>query len=137
MKKPAANPETDTASPELDEEEFLQGAKLVYQRLHEAWDAKDINFIANFTTKDVLRQIKVQAKQAPKKGKTEILHINANILEKKQIKDRVTVSVFYDVLLQEGKKGQGSRQVQEVWQFGKKATEPEAKWLLEEIQKVQ
>ena len=137
MKKPSAQPEADTASPELDEEDFLQGAKLVYQRLHEAWDAKDIDFIANFTTRDVLRQIKAQARQSPKKGRTEILHINASILEKKQVKDKITVSVFYDVLLQEGKKGEGSRQVQEVWQFGKKAKDPNANWLLEEIQKVQ
>ncbi len=123
--------------PGFDEEEFLRGAKLVYTRLQASWDARDLNDIHEFATPEVMEEIKRQAAQDPTPSKTEILLINAKVLEAKFQGQHTVATVYYDVLMREDKTKDAPEQVREVWHFRRDSADPKASWKLEGIQQLE
>ena len=65
----------------FDQEDFMKGAKAVYTRLQNSWDKRDLEDIRDFTSKEVWEEITRQAQEDPHPGKTEILRVNARLLE--------------------------------------------------------
>lgn len=102
---------------DFDQEEFLRGAKAAYSRLQASWDRRDLADIANFATEDVMRELREQAADDPNPGKTELLLVNATLLEVRDEGDLRRVAVFFDVLMREDQRAAHPEQVREVWHF--------------------
>jgi predicted lipid-binding transport protein (Tim44 family) len=117
--------------------EFLEGAKTVYARLQHSWDRRDLNDIALFTTPEVLAELKRQAAADPSPSKTELLLVNARLLEFREEDKDTVVSVLFDVLMREDVSEEHPKQVREVWHFSRPTGDQAANWRLEGIQQLE
>ena len=120
----------------FDSDEFLEGAKVVFNRLQQSWDARDLDDIKQFTTQEVYEAIKQQAEDDPQPSRTEILMANARLLEVKDEAEGILATVYFDVLMRESKTAQHPEQVREVWHF-LKAKKDDSMWLLDGIQQLE
>jgi len=118
-------------------EEFLEGAKTVYARLQHSWDRRDLNDIALFTTPEVLAELKRQAAADPSPSKTELLLVNARLLEFREEDKDTVASVLFDVLMREDVSEEHPKQVREVWHFSRPTGDLAANWRLEGIQQLE
>jgi predicted lipid-binding transport protein (Tim44 family) len=133
----AQDVQPDVTIPEgFDSDEFLKGAKIVFNRLQQSWDSRDLDDIKQFTTLEVFEPIKQQAKEDPQPSHTEILMANARLLEVKEDAEGVLATVYFDVLMREDKSAQHPEQVREVWHF-LKAHKDDSMWLLDGIQQLE
>ncbi|ABB37574.1 import inner membrane translocase subunit Tim44 [Oleidesulfovibrio alaskensis G20] len=135
----SGSPSSAAPAPEVpagfDTEEFLQGARSVYTRLQNSWDNRDLDDIRTFTSPSVFDEIHRQAQDDPQPSRTELLLINARVLEVKEETDGMLATVYFDVLMREDASGGNPEQVREVWHFHR-AT-PDAMWRLDGIQQLE
>ena len=122
---------------DFDQEDFMKGAKAVYTRLQKSWDKRDLEDIRQFTSKEVWEEIKRQAQEDPQPGKTEILRVNARLLEVTSSNSHTVASVLFDVLMRESKDRDMAEEVREIWHFSKEDNDPKSFWVLEGIQQVE
>ncbi|MFO7597366.1 MAG: Tim44-like domain-containing protein [Desulfocurvibacter africanus] len=123
--------------PGFNEDEFLRGAKMVYTRLQASWDARDLEDIREFTSPEVYAEIARQAAQDPTPSTTEILLVNARLLEVKPQGAQILATVYFDVLMREDKAQNAPGQVREVWHFLRENDDPKSSWKLEGIQQLE
>lgn len=121
--------------PDFDAADFLKGAKMVFARLQHSWDARDMDDIAQFTTPEVHEEIRLQAEQDPTPSSSELLLVNARLMEVKQDENGLLATVFFDVLMRENVDGARTEQVREIWHFLKSA-EYNGMWRLDGIEQV-
>lgn len=122
---------------DFDQEDFMKGAKAVYTRLQKSWDKRDLEDIRQFASKEVWEEIKRQAQEDPQPGKTEILRVNARLLEVTSSNSHTVASVLFDVLMRESKDRDMAEEVREIWHFSKEDSDPKSFWVLEGIQQVE
>lgn len=120
----------------FDADEFLEGAKLAFNRLQASWDSRDLEDISQFTSAAVLDEIKRQAQEDPTPSRTEVLMLNARLLEVKEQDGATLVTVYFDALVREDAAG-GSEQVREVWHFKKDEAVQDGMWLLDGLQQLE
>ncbi|WP_291327754.1 TIM44-like domain-containing protein [Desulfovibrio sp. UCD-KL4C] len=120
----------------FDSEDFLEGAKAMYTRLQKSWDVRNIADIEYFATKGVVDEIKRQAVEDPEPSKTDIMLVNARLLEVKEEGSSTSATVYYDVLLREDANQSQPTQVREVWTFTKENTDS-AMWKLDGLQQLE
>lgn len=120
----------------FDAEEFMKGAKAIYTRMQASWDKRDLDDIRQFASSEVFDEIRRQAQEDPKPGKTELLLIQPRLLEVRDIDGRTVASVLYDVMMRENR-AEMNKQVRELWHFSRDADKPESFWTLEGIQQVE
>lgn len=118
----------------FDTEEFLQGAKLAYNRLQASWDKRDLNDIAQFATPAVLDALREQLAQDPNPSRTEIILVNAQLLEMTADGADERAQVYFDVLLREDPQQQTPSNAREIWHFVRERTN--GTWKLDGIQQV-
>lgn len=123
--------------PGFDIKEFLDGAKAAYHRLQESWNKRDLEDIRHFTSPEVYEEIKRQAQEDPLSGETEIVLVNAQLLEVRSEGEDTVASVNFDVLMRESPEEQRAKQVREVWHFSRKESIPGSFWVLEGIQQLE
>ncbi|OBQ46582.1 preprotein translocase subunit Tim44 [Halodesulfovibrio spirochaetisodalis] len=139
---PAGGSHAQDVQPEVvtpagfDTEDFLEGAKVVFNRLQQSWDSRDLDDIKQFTTQEVFESIKQQAKEDPTPSRTEILMSNARLLEVKEDAEGILATVYFDVLMREDASAQQPEQVREVWHF-LKSNKDDSMWLLDGIQQLE
>lgn len=119
----------------FDQEDFLRGAKMLYARLQESWDKRDVDDIAEFTTSAIFNEVREQAEADPTPSNTEIILINADLVAAEREGDHDVVSVFFDVLLRETPNADTPSQARELWHFTRPAGSTES-WKLDGIQQV-
>lgn len=127
-------PTASSAAGTFNTEEFLDGAKKLYVRMQESWDLRDIEDIKQFTSPIMHKDIEEQFKEDPNPSKTQIILINAGVLEVKQEGDYEQVAVLFDVLLKEAESPE-NEQVKEIWNFSRNKAK-EGTWVLDGIQTV-
>lgn len=120
----------------IDEAEFLAGAKTLYNRLQGAWDRRDLEDIRRFVSPAVLAEISRQASEDPTPSKTDILTVEAKVLDTSQTGAQIVVSVLFDVLLRENQAESRSTLIQEVWRLCRDESIPQAEWILDGIQQI-
>lgn len=131
----AAEADTRNIPAGFDENEFIEGAKAAYVRLNTAWDKRDIDDIARFASPAFLNEIKAQAAEDPKPSITEIMLVNASLVEVKQDGDDQMAVVFFNVLLRESANQAAPTDVREMWHFARSA-DGSGQWKLDGIQQV-
>ena len=117
--------------------EFLEGAKTVYSRIQGAWDRRDMNDIALFTTPEVHQEMTRQAKADPGPSRTELLMVNAKLVEYREDGGDSVATVLFDVLMREDANEDRPKQVREVWHFSRETANPTSNWRLEGIQQLE
>ncbi|MDR2050652.1 MAG: 39S ribosomal protein L45 [Deltaproteobacteria bacterium] len=102
--------------PDFDLNDFMDGAKIMYARLQESWDKRDLEDISQFTTPAMFREIKTQFEEDPRPGQTDILTVQAELYSFASEEERESAAVYFDALLREyaGKTPENAR---EVWHF--------------------
>lgn len=132
----AAEATSEVALPaDFDQDEFLRGAKAAFTRLQASWDRRDLADIANFATEDVMKELRRQAEEDPNPGKTEILLVNASVIEVRDEDNLRRVAVYFDVLMREDQRAARPEQVREVWHFVCSRAEGDS-WKLDGIQQL-
>jgi predicted lipid-binding transport protein (Tim44 family) len=117
-------------------EPFLRNAKTSFIRLQAANDARDLNDIREYTTPEMFAEISMQINErgdAPQK--TEVLSINAELLEVVTENDTAIASVRFNGQLREAPQPL-PESFDEIWHVQKNLKDPDAVWLLAGIQQV-
>lgn len=120
---------------DFDEQGFLAGAKIAYKTLQKAWDERDLAEIRGLTTDKVFAEIQDQIKASTEENHTEILKLNAELLEVREIGNEIEAVVLFDTIMREDRDEQAG-QVREVWHFIKPKSGMQTKWLLDGIQQL-
>ncbi|CAG7856565.1 hypothetical protein MCAMS1_01093 [biofilm metagenome] len=119
----------------FDEQSFLNGAKIAYKNLQKAWDARDLAEIRSLTTDKVFAEIQDQINTATEENHTDVLKVEAELLEVREIGNEIEAVVLFDAVMREDINAQAG-QVREVWHFVKPNNPNHTKWLLDGIQQL-
>ena len=101
----------------FDVAEFLQGARVVYERLQAAWDRRDLNDIALFATPSVMNVLQDQLRNDPNPSQTELLDIKTSLIKMHQDGPNQRAQVLFDVLMRESRSQVRPERVKEIWHF--------------------
>ncbi|MCK5353975.1 MAG: Tim44 domain-containing protein [Methyloprofundus sp.] len=121
---------------DFDEQDFLQGAQGAFKMLQTAWDKKDLAEIRSLTTDKVFAEIQTQIKASDTENHTDILKIEAELLEIREIGNELEAVVLFDTLMREELSAH-PEQVREVWTFIKAKNSLQAKWYLDGLQQLE
>ena len=123
-----------TLPADFDQDEFLRGAKMAYNRLQAAWDSRDLNDIAQFASPAVMDAVRQQLAEETEPSKTEILLVNAQLLSVVNEDKEQRAQVYFDVLMRERPDQPTPSNVREIWHFVRELDG--GTWKLDGIQQV-
>ncbi len=119
---------------DFDVEGFVRNAKVHFNRLQAAWDAKDLSDIRKFTTPEVFAEIKMQRdEETASGGRTEVDNLEASLLGIETTSGEYVASVRFTGTIREN--GEGPAPFEEVWNLVK-PVDGGSGWLLGGIQQV-
>ena len=120
---------------DFDAVTFLTGAKSAYVHLQQAWDSGDSAELRGLCTDKVFGELQDQLKQRVGENRTELLNVEAEILEVNDIGGDREAAVLFNVLLREAP-GQAPIRVSELWHFIRARASKQPTWFLDGIQQV-
>jgi predicted lipid-binding transport protein (Tim44 family) len=119
----------------FDSSEFLQDVKHRYTLLQKAWDERDFAEIRGLTSDKVFAEIQDQLKGSTEINKTDILKLEAEILEVRDLTSEFEAVVLFDTIMRESEH-EHPNQVREVWHFVKSKSGFQSNWILDGIQQL-
>lgn len=119
----------------FDQHAFLAGAKIAYATLQKAWDERDLAEIRSLSTDKVFAEIQDQLKASNTENRTEILKLEAELLEVREVGSDLEATVMFDSFIREDANAR-PEQVREVWHFIKPKNSIQPKWFLDGIQQL-
>jgi predicted lipid-binding transport protein (Tim44 family) len=125
-----------TIPKDFDQQAFLSGAKIAFANLQKAWDERDLAEIRGLTTDKVFAEIQDQLKASTTENRTEILKLEAELLEVREVGSELEAVVLFDTIMREDSNAQAG-QVREVWHFIKPKISIQPKWYLDGIQQLE
>ena len=124
------------AIPGFEAEPFLRVAKTSFIRLQAANDSKDLDDIRDFTTPELYAEIAMQARERGDAAqKTEVVTLNASLVEAVVEGDYAIASVRFTGLIRERSEG-NPEPFDEIWHVRKDQRDRKATWLIAGIQQV-
>lgn len=115
-------------------EPFIRNAKASFIRLQSAHDRGDVNEIRDYTTPEMLAEISAQINErGDTQQKTEVMFIDANLIEVETTHDMAIASVRFTGQLRDAPDGE-LEAFDEIWHVQKDLKDPDATWLLAGIQ---
>lgn len=120
---------------DFNEQDFLEGAKAAFKMLQSAWDNRDLAEIRSLTTDKVFAEIQTQLQGTTGENHTDVLNIEAELLEVREIGNELEAVVLFDTLMREERSAH-PEQVREVWTFIKPKNSTQAKWYLDGLQQL-
>lgn len=120
----------------FDTNAFLDDVKRRYMDLQQAWDARDFAEIRGLTTDKVFAEIQDQLKGSNEVNHTDILKLDADLLEIRELNSEFEAVVLFDTIMREDHNAQAN-QVREVWHFIKSKSGFNAQWTLDGIQQLE
>lgn len=122
--------------PDFDQANFLSGAKGAFKDLQKAWDNHDLSEIRGLTTDKVFAEIQDQIKASTEINQTEVLKVDAELLNIRDIGSELEAVVLFDTIIREDVNCQ-AEQMREVWHFIKAKNSLQPKWYLDGIQQLE
>jgi predicted lipid-binding transport protein (Tim44 family) len=120
----------------FDADAFVRQAKLNFIRLQAAYDAINLDDIREFTTPEIYAEIKLQlAERGDAAQQTEVMMLDAEVLDCVEEPNRYLVSVRFHGLIRE-EKDAPAVDVNEVWHLTKPA-DGKGGWTVAGIQQIQ
>lgn len=123
-----------TAPAGFDQQKFMDGARMIYSRMQESWDKRDLDDIRQFTTPGMFKLIEEQAKEDPTPSRTTVLTMSAQPHEFQVQAGEEMISVYFDVLLREYE-DRNAENAREIWHFARPTGQ--GTWKLDGIQQVE
>ncbi len=120
----------------FDQQAFLSGAKIAFTTLQKAWDERDLAEIRGLSTDKVFAEIQDQLKASATENRTDILKLDAELLEAREIGSELEAVVLFDAIMREDINAQ-AEQIREIWHFVKPKNSIQPKWLLDGIQQLE
>jgi len=120
----------------FNQADFLSGAKTAFYDLQSAWDKNDLAEIRGLTTDKVFSEIQQQLKTSDTKNQTDVLKLDAELLDVRELDAELEAVVLFNSIIREGKDLQ-AEQVQEVWHFVKPRNSHQPTWFLDGIQQLE
>lgn len=120
---------------DFDRDAFLAGAKAAYEHLQRAWDSGDLAELRALTTDKVFAELQDQIRQRMGENRTELLKVEAELLEVRDVGSDREASVLFDVVLRESAE-QRPTQVRETWHFVRSKFSKQPTWFLDGIQQM-
>jgi len=118
----------------FDSTTFLRDAKVQFIRLQAANDAKDLNDLRQFTSPEVFAEIQLQLQErGPEENKTEVLTLNAELLDVVSPLQTTEASVKFSGLIKEIP-NEPAQPFEEIWHFRK--DDNKENWLVTGVQQV-
>ena len=115
---------------------FTRHAKVNFIRLQAANDTKNLSDIREFTTPEMLAEVQLSfAERGTEAQTTDVVTIEANVLEIAEEADRYIASVRFTGLIREAKES-AAEPIDEIWHLVK-ARQGQSGWLLAGIQQTQ
>ena len=102
-------------SEDFDSEDFLEGARVLYIRMQEAWAARGTESLAPFMTPDMMRLLHERAAADPHPAEVDILLLNAILLGQERQGGEERADVEFSVLMRTD--GDAPVEVHEMWRF--------------------
>ena len=125
-----------TIPADFDVPGFVRNAKVQFIRLQAANDAGNLDDIRQFTTPEMFAEIQMDiAEHVAAEQQTEVVSVEADVIEVLQEPSRYVVSVRFSGLIREGKGAQAAP-FDEMWHLVKSRTGTQG-WLLSGIQQAQ
>ncbi len=115
----------------FDLDDFLDGARLLFIRLQEAWAARDTDSLAPFATPDMMRLLREQVAEEPHPVSIKILLLDASLAGLEQQRKQEWADVAFSALMSFG--GDAPTEIREVWRFVRERDD-DAMWRLSGIQ---
>ena len=117
---------------DFDVEGFLRNAKVHFNRLQAAWDARDLADIRKFTTPEAFAEIKMQREESTgKDDRTEVQQLDATLLGIETTPEEYVASVRFTGTLRENNGSPAP--FEEIWNLAK-PVDGKGGWLLAGIQ---
>jgi predicted lipid-binding transport protein (Tim44 family) len=114
---------------------FERNAKVNFIRLQAANDAGDLDDIRQFTTPEMFAELKMElAERGTAIQKTDVVRINAEVIEVDEDADRYLVSVRFTGVIRDGT-GEPDESFDEIWHLTK-SRQGSGGWVLSGIQQV-
>ncbi len=128
------NATTNSIPPDFQVEPFLKNAKLSFINLQAANDAGDVDAIREYTTPELFEALNKQIQESgDHPQKTEVIFINADLLDVTTSSDMAIASVRFNGQLREAPDAL-PEPFDEIWHVQKSLKEKNAPWLLAGIQ---
>jgi len=121
---------------DFDKEGFLRNAKVNFLRLQAANDAGNLDDVREFTSPEMFAEIKLGfAERGQAKQETDVVELNAEVLDVAEEASRYVVSVRFNGLIREDKHA-APEAFDEIWHMAK-PRDGSRGWVLAGIQQVQ
>ena len=118
----------------FDAEEFVRQAKISFIRLQAANDTKDLRDIRDFTTPELYAELAMQIQERDNTPqRTDVVKLNAELLEAATEQDRIIASVRYTGIIREDAVGDAAP-FSETWHVVKDLKHPTPTWHIAGIQ---
>ncbi len=135
QRRPGATAEPWGVPAGFDTPAFIRNAKVNFIRLQEAWDAKNLADIREFTTPEVFAEIKMQIDETKgANNHTDVVALDAELLGIEESPTDYLASVKFSGTIRENEQGSGEP-VEEVWNLTKPKS-GRSGWLLAGIQQI-
>ncbi len=121
---------------DFDAAGFLKGAKTAYTHLQQAWDQGNLAELRGLCTDKVFGELQDQIRQRVGENRTELLKVEAELLEVRDVGGDREATVLFDVILRESA-GQPPTPVKEVWHFTRSRASQQPTWFLDGIQQLE
>lgn len=130
---PAANTAAPKVPEGFDRAAFLGGARNAYRHLQAAWDAGDLQELRALTTDHVFDELATQIAERQGPSITQVLKLDARLLEVIDEAGTQRASVLFDALVKEDESAEPAS-VREVWHFVRDSNSRQPTWYLDGIQ---
>ncbi len=118
----------------FDADGFVRNAKVIFIRLQAANDVGDARDIRDYTTPELYAELALQIQERTDKSQqTDVLTLNAELLDVTQEPERLIASVRFTGLIREQEAGNPTS-VDEIWHVVKDSTNAKATWLIAGIE---
>lgn len=104
-----------TPPEDFDADDFLEGARVLYIRLQEAWAARDTESLAPFMTPDMMHLLHERAVADPHPAGVDILLLNAALIGLERQGSEERADVEFAALMRTD--GDAPAEVNEIWRF--------------------
>jgi predicted lipid-binding transport protein (Tim44 family) len=120
----------------FDGSSFAEGAKTHFVRLQAAWDKGDFRDIRDYTSPELFAELKRERdKLGEESHYTEVVTLNAQLLETRREGDQLVASVHFTGLVRE-EEGASANALSEIWHVVHDWDAPQGDWLIAGIQQV-
>jgi len=113
---------------------FATDAKTHFIRLQAAWDKGDFRDIRDYTSPELFAELQREYDRLGRQNQyTEVLTLNAEVLETRRDADQLLVSVLFTGLIREQQDAEAD-DVSEIWHVTHDWSGPEGQWIIVGIQ---